>query len=52
MNNKLILVAAGCQGQGVMTASEATDYLDAGADTCQVVAKLFLEGPYAMQDLE
>ena len=52
MNNKLIVVAGGCEGQGVMTTAEVSQYLDAGADSCQVVAKIFLEGPYALQQLE
>ena len=51
VNNKLDIIAAGCNNQGVQTAAEASDLLEAGANSVSVYSKLFTEGPYAIKNL-
>jgi len=50
--NQLILVASGCQRQGVQTAEEAKKYLEAGANAFQLYGNLFTQGPFAVKEIE
>ena len=50
--NKLTVIAAGCQYQGVQTGAEAVKYLKAGATNVQILSRMFVEGPYAPRNLE
>lgn len=52
INNKLIVVADGCQNQGVQTGSEALDYLRAGANACGIYSKIFTHGPMCLNEIE
>lgn len=52
VNNKLIVVAEGCQNQGVQSGAEALEYLNSGANACSIYSKLFTDGPLCLKEME